>query len=66
MKCGESDKRNLDFAENFNIEDYFKSLINTSKPTVFDVGAHHGGIKHLATFWLVLGLQECQRLPGSL
>jgi FkbM family methyltransferase len=42
MKCGESDNRNLEFEKNFNIEDYFKSLIITNKPTIFDVGAHHG------------------------
>jgi len=52
MKCGESDNRNLVYEENYNMEDYFKSLININEPIIFDVGAHQGeSIQYFKNIW---------------
>ena len=45
MKCGEFDKRNQQFLNCFNEENYFKSLISSDingDVIIFDVGAHKG------------------------
>lgn len=42
MKCGESDKRNKEFEITFDEKLYFKSLISTVDPVIFDIGSHQG------------------------
>jgi len=42
MKCGESDKRNAIFKENYSDEEFLKKQIKTNKPLILDIGAHIG------------------------
>lgn len=41
-KCGSSDKRNAEYEQNFSLKKFFDSLITSTAPTIFDVGAHKG------------------------
>ena len=40
--CGSSDQRNQEYSSNYSPERYYKSLVQTSSPVIFDVGAHRG------------------------
>ena len=42
MKCGETDKRNQEYLKKYDEGDFFRSLIKSETPIVFDVGAHRG------------------------
>lgn len=42
MKCGETDKRNEEYLRKYGEKEFFRSLIKSEKPIVFDVGAHKG------------------------
>lgn len=50
MKCGEFDKRNQEYYENFSAEKYFQNLLTSDESqtydwkekVIFDVGAHQG------------------------
>ncbi len=42
MKCGESGQRNMEYELSFNEDSYFKGLVPTDRPVIFDVGAHQG------------------------
>ena len=42
MKCGESDERNIDYAESYSTEKFFKLLIPEVAPIIIDLGAHTG------------------------
>ena len=41
-KCGSSDKRNTEYEANYSAEKFFHSIIDNTKPIIFDVGAHKG------------------------
>lgn len=41
-KCGESDKRNIEYKQNFSSFKFYKSLVNSNEPIIFDIGAHKG------------------------
>lgn len=45
-KCGSSDSRNQDFLENYSVEQYFKNMVDTVTPLIFDIGAHQGESVH--------------------
>ena len=42
MKCGETDKRNAIFKENYSDEEFLKKQIKTNRPLILDIGAHIG------------------------
>ena len=39
---GESNNRNEEFKNKFNRDTIIKNLVKTNKPTILDIGAHHG------------------------
>ena len=41
-KCGESDKRNRLYEETYEPKKFYKNLIKSTSPIIFDVGAHKG------------------------
>lgn len=40
--CGQSDQRNKEYNDHYSPEKYFRSLVSTNAPLIFDVGAHRG------------------------
>ncbi|OPH11095.1 FkbM family methyltransferase [Cylindrospermopsis raciborskii] len=40
--CGQSDQRNQEYIESFSPEKYYRSIVATDSPVIFDVGAHRG------------------------
>lgn len=40
--CGQSDKRNQEYIENYTPEKYFHSLVHHDSPVILDIGAHKG------------------------
>ncbi len=40
--CGQSDQRNQEYIAKFSPEKYYRSLLATDSPIIFDVGAHRG------------------------
>lgn len=41
-ELGSSDKRNLEYSQNFSAKKFFDNLISSSNPIIFDIGAHKG------------------------
>jgi FkbM family methyltransferase len=41
-ELGSSDKRNLEYAQNFSAKRFFDNLVSSKNPIIFDVGAHKG------------------------
>ena len=41
-KCGESDRRNVEYVDLYSPEVFFKTLVKTDHPLIIDVGAHQG------------------------
>ena len=39
---GESNNRNEEFKNKFNRDTIIKNLVKINKPTILDIGAHHG------------------------
>lgn len=49
--CGQSDKRNQEYLENYTPEKYFTSLVQHNSPIILDIGAHQGeSIRFLRRF----------------
>lgn len=52
MKIGESDERNKEYQSLFNEVEFFRKLIKTKEPIIFDVGAHRGeSVKYFKEIW---------------
>jgi hypothetical protein len=65
-KCGESDKRNTEYENNYTPKKFFKSILKTNEPVILDVGAHKGAsIKFFKEIFVLAKIYSFEPCPQA-